>query len=214
MKKIVTTLAFLLLFPFSIWASGTTTEEISTEENKETQNIVNLEEESVVISDGDTKTVTSKYFDLVLIRKAQLPFGKKVPYEIEITSHIDSPKTQILWEVPTTMTINAKHNEFISIGKDETKKFKATLTPNRDGTYVVGVNVISWQFDTNYTNSIKDTLEFDKNLVLQPVSDAYKVGNILKIFLLIVMSLVALYAGYFFTKKGMKYIKKWLTPPM
>ena len=151
---------------------------------------------------------------MVLIRKAQLPFGKKVPYEIEITSHIDSPKTQILWEIPTTMTISEKHKEFISIGKDETKTFKATLTPNRKGTYVVGVNVISWQFDTNYTNSIKDTLEFDKNLVLQPVSDAYKVGNILKIFLLIIMSLVAIYMGYFLTKKGMKYIKKWLTPPM
>ena len=215
MKKLLIALLFsiFLTIPYAVYASGESEDSRETTVASETS-VVSLEDESITTTDGDTTTVTSKYFDLVLTRRAQLPFGKKVPYEIQITSHIDSNQTQILWEVPTTLEVKAKHSEFVSIGKDETKTFKATVTPKRDGTYVVNVSVVSWQHDTNYTNSVKDTLTFDQNLVLQPVSDAYRIGNILKIFVILVLSGILIFLGYYFAKKSIKPLKKWLTPPM
>ena len=216
MKKLTLTILLLvttLLTPTLIFASGGD-DETSQPEVQSENSVVDLESESTVTSEGDTTTVTNKYFDLVLIRKAQLPFGKKVPYEIQITSHIDSERTQILWEVPTTLEVNPRHSEFVSIAKDETRTYKANITPKRMGTYVVSVNVVSWQHDTNYTNSVKDTLVFDQDLVLQPVSDAYRVGNILKIFVIFVLCGIVLFLGYYFTKKSIPMIKKWLTPPM
>jgi hypothetical protein len=206
MRKILLTIGILLLLPSLAIASG-------LEESEDTTIIEDVKaEQTMETVDENTVKTTSKYFDLVLTRSSQLPFGKKVTYEISITPHLDSSKTQILWEVPTTMDVNPRHSEFVSIAEGETKTYKATITPNREGTYVVNVNVVSWQYDTNYTNSIKDTITFDENLVLQPVSTAYILGNALKIFLIIILFAALGLLTFVLVKNNTAKIKKWLTP--
>lgn len=199
MKTILVSFLLLFTFPLITFAE----EEVVTED---------VSSEQVVSTEENITTATSKYFDLVLTRSAQLPFGKKVTYEIEITPHMDSNKTQIIWDLPSTIEVSPKHTEFVELKKEETGTYKATITPTREGTYVINVNVISWQYDTNYTNSIKDTVTFDQSLILQPVSTAYQVGNALKIFLILILSAGTIYIGYVLSKKGSKSLKKWLTP--
>jgi len=110
------------------------------------------------------------------------------------------------------MDVTPRHSQFVNIAEGETKVYKATVTPNREGTYVVNVNVVSWQYDTNYTNSIKDTITFDEDLILQPISTAYILGNILKIFLIILLFVGIGLLAFVLVKKNTARLKKWLTP--
>lgn len=175
------------------------------------------EEESmpVVTEDTEKKAVTSenKYFELELVRGPQNALNKSIPYTLYITPKIESEKTQILWEVPSTLGVKPSHREFVTLNKDETYKFKATISPEREGTYDVTVNIVSWQYNTNYTNSVSSTVTLSESLLVQPVDSEYTVS----ILLMVVLGILLLAAGAFFAYKSsdklIKRLKIWLTPP-
>ncbi len=182
------------------------TELVSEETELETET-----QEGVV--DENTRSTKNRYFDLTLERKPQTPFGKYVPYILTVTPHIDSPRTQILWNTPTTLQANPKHAEFVALESDQTYTFEGKIKPLRSGSYDFSISVISWQHDTNYTNSIKDNLVFDSAMVLQPVSSHYQILNILRFVLIGLAFVVLVILTIKIVKKYTQKAKKWLTPP-
>lgn len=175
------------------------------------------EEESIpiVTEDVKKKTVMSEnnYFELELVRGAQSPFNKSIPYTVYITPKIESDKTQIRWEVPSTLKADPSHKEIVTLNKGETYKFKATISPQRAGTYDVTVNIVSWQYNTNYTNSVSSTVTLSDNLVVDPVDSEYTISIL---FLVLFGILLLGGAGFFVYKSSDKIIKRikiWLTPP-
>jgi hypothetical protein len=198
---------------------GTSEEDTENQQEKElsSEDGISKEEDDEIIDetviDEFTKATTNRYFDLTLERKPQTPFGKYVPYELTITPHLDSPRTQILWNTPSTLESKPRHAEFVSLENGETYVFKGRVKPLRAGVVDFSVSVISWQHDTNYTNSITDTIVFNNNLVLQPVSTHYQLLNVLRFFLVALgfAGIVALVV--IVVKKNAPKAKRWLTPP-
>ncbi len=203
--KLFTTIVLLLL-SFSLISAQDSTVEIDTE---------TAENESIPIVEEKEKTTTStnKYFELELIRGTQNPLTKSIPYTLYITPKIESEETQILWSVPSTLIAKPSHKEFQTLQKDQTYTFKMNVSPQREGSYEVTANIVSWQYDINYTNSVSSTLELSKNLVVQPVDSEYT----LSILLLTLGGLILLGMGGFLAYKAsdklIKKLKSWLTPP-
>jgi len=160
-----------------------------------------------------TKITENTYFDLTLERGFQTPFGKYVPYTLTVTPHLDSNKTQILWNTPSTLEAVSNHPEFVSLEAERTYTFEGKIKPLKSGTYDFSISVLSWQYDTNYTNSISDNLTFDKNLTLQPIGARYKYLNILKFSLIGIAFIALVVLTIIVVKSYMKKAKKWLTPP-
>lgn len=180
------------------------TDELEDEEEAES-------EETVV--DEHTKKSSNLYFDLTLERGPQTPFGNYVPYTLTITPHIDSTRTQILWNMPATLESVPKHEEFVSMQSNQDYVFEGRVKPLREGTYDFSISVISWQHDTNYTNAISDTLVFNGNLVLQPVSSHYQLLNVLRYSGIAILFIAILVGTVIVVKKYTVKAKKWLTPP-
>ncbi|MHC1716750.1 MAG: hypothetical protein AB9915_02620 [Candidatus Dojkabacteria bacterium] len=201
-KILVYTILFSFLFLNQVQASGEEPSLVSQEQT----------EEVTVINENTTK-VTNKYFDLVLIKKNQSAFGKDVPYVLQITPHLSSPKTQILWDSPNTLSVSPKHKEFLSMEEGKTYTVKANVKPLRYGTYDFTVSVISWQYDTNYTNAASDTLTFDKGLVLQPTSAEYQITNVIKYIVIVALFGLVCFGVVKMSKQYSKKAKQWLTPP-
>jgi hypothetical protein len=215
MKKslIVLTLLSTLLFPtFLLYGAG---EEILPEENEAVaQELTELEEDSVErIIDDSTKISQNVYFDLRLERKPQTPFGNYVPYVLTVTPHLNSPRTQIIWNTPSTLESKPKHQDFVSLQEGQEYIFEGRIRPLRGGTYDFSISVISWQHDTNYTNSINDTIVFSENLVLQPVTSQYQLLNVLKFGLIAVAFIVVVILVLFLVRGVAPKAKDWLTPP-
>lgn len=170
-------------------------------------------EEDEDTSKEDEEEISSKYFDLKLERRPQSGFNKHVRYILTIYPHIDSKRTQILWNVPSSLKIKPRHKEFISLKKGETYILKADIEPTKAGTFDFSVSALAWEHDTNYTNVASEKIEFDSDLILQPVSSEYKWVNILK-YVLIILAFVGGVFGLLklFSKLSPK-IKAWLTPP-
>ncbi len=207
---LVTLFSSSLLLPSFLNAQAELTSEETALISEETELESEVTED---IIDENTKSTKNRYFDLTLERKPQTPFGKNVPYILTITPHLDSPKTQILWNTPTTLQASSKHAEFVALESDQTYTFEGKIKPLRSGSYDFSISVISWQHDTNYTNSIKDNLVFDSNLVLQPVSSHYQTLNILR-FVLTGLGFIGLVIlTIIIVKKYTQKAKKWLTPP-
>ncbi len=209
--KFITTLFFLSTLTFTpllqTYADGAPENQLTPV----TQS-TNTEKKVEKIDENQTK-VTTKYFDLLLIRKSQSAIFGYVPYELQITPHLDSSKTQILWYTPTTLSASATHKEFISMKEGVTYKVRANIKPLKSGTYEITASVISWQHDTNYANTINDTITFDKSLVLQPSSTRYAIMSVLK-YVIIIAIFVAI--SFLIVKLSKKYAGKarqWLTPP-
>ena len=176
-------------------------------------NPIDLEESETTIIDEYTTEVSNRFFDLTLERRHQSAFGKHVPYILTITPHIDSRRTQILWNIPPGLEVRTRHSDFVNLRKGETYTFKANIVPIRSGTYDFSVSALAWEHDTNYTNAISDRIQFDSNLVLQPVSAQYQWMNVLK-FALIFLAFGGVCFGVY--KISMKYFpkfKEWITPP-
>jgi len=172
-------------------------------------------EEKIQIEDKETNTTTSinNYFELELKRGTQNPITKTIPFTVYVTPKINSSKTQILWNVPTVFDVERKHNEFVSLTKGQTYSFSASLTPQKSGSYEVSVNVISWQTDSNKSNSADYKLVIDKSLTVQPVDTMYTVYIIL-----IIVGIIGVFVLLFFLIKKaanvlIKKAKSWLTPP-
>lgn len=159
------------------------------------------------------KDNTNKYFDLVLTRDEQSPLDKSITYTIAITPHMASPKTQILWNAPSSVKINPRHKEFVSLVADKTYSYKVNIKPSKAGTIDLSVNVISWQYDTNYTNSANNTLQIDSNLLVVPLDPGYQVGVIAKVLIIIFLSGGAIWGGIIIAKRVSKKAKVWFTPP-
>jgi hypothetical protein len=178
-------------------------------------------EEEVMLDDEGTETVINdhtklsenRYFDLTLERGPQTAFGQYVPYIITITPHLESPETQIIWNMPTTLEAYPKHSEFVSLEKDQTYSFEGRVKPLKGGIYDFSISVISWQYNTNYTNTVGDNVVFNDKLVLQPVSSFYQWMNILQFGLIFLVFAVAVFITILIVKKYTKKAKKWLTPP-
>ncbi|MGI5897612.1 MAG: hypothetical protein ACOX6Q_00400 [Candidatus Dojkabacteria bacterium] len=213
--KLLLLLTSVLLLPLSqIYADGESTEKpITTLENTTTNTEPTSTEKKVEKIDENQTKVTTKYFDLLLIRKNQSALFGYVPYELQITPHLDSSKTQILWYTPTTLSASPRHKEFISMREGITYKVKANIKPLKSGTYEITASVISWQHDTNYANTINDTLTFDKSLVLQPSSTQYVVMSILKYIMFVAIFAAICFAIVKLSKRYVTKAKQWLTPP-
>jgi hypothetical protein len=97
--------------------------------------------------------------------------------------------------------------------KDQTYVFEGKIKPLRGGVYDFSISVISWQYDTNYTNSVGDNVVFNDSLVLQPVSSQYNWMNVLKFGLIFIGFAIVIVAVVIVIKKYAKKAKKWLTPP-
>lgn len=172
-----------------------------------------LKNEALRNAQENTERTQNTYFDLTLERGSQTPFGKYVPYILTITPHLDSSKTQVLWNVPSTLEAKPKHPEFVNLDTGKTYTFEGKIKPLKSGTYDFSISVLSWQYDTNYTNSISDNLTFDNNLVLQPMGAKYRYLNILKFALIGIAFIGLTILTVIVVKSYMKKAKKWLTPP-
>ncbi len=208
MKKIIALLLFvaLLSVPFAsvVRAEGTdeTTVDITSENfSLETQ-----------IDENTTKT-TNKYFDLTLSEGLQSPLDKSITYTLTIVPHIDSSKTQITWDSSSTIKITPKHSEFVSVSKDGEYTYKAKIRPTVSGVYKINVSVVSWQYDTNYTNTVNNSLTLSSGLVSQPITPEYTILVVIEIVVILGISALAIWGGIEFTKKFLKKTKVWLTPP-
>lgn len=197
MKKILLLLTILLIFPISKSNAQVTPEEVS-------------------VVDTQTESVDSfeRYFDLELTRESQSAINKSITYILTITPKIDSPKTQIVWDVPSTFKVTPKHNDFVNLSKDQTYTFKAVVFPKKEGTYDVTANVTSWQSKGNFTNSTSSTVELNKGLVVQPVDSGYTIGILLLVVSIIAASVIVLIVLKKSSSKILGRIKIWLTPPI
>ena len=163
--------------------------------------------------DENTTRATNKYFDLTLSEGLQSPVDKSITYTLTIVPHIDSSKTQIIWDSSSTIKITPKHKEFVSVTKDGEFKYKAVIKPSMGGTYNINVSVISWQYDTNYTNTVSNSLTLSKSLVSQPITSEYTILVVIEILVIIGVVGLAIWGGIELSKKFLKKTKVWLTPP-
>ena len=170
-------------------------------------------ETEVTIVDESTTKSSNIYFDLTLERGDQTPFGNYIPYTLTVTPHIDSPRTQILWNVPSTLEALPRHEEFVSMQRGQEYILEGRIRPLKEGTYDFSISVIAWQHNTNFTNSVSDNVTLNRNLVLQPVSSNYQILNTLRWVGIGLLFIGIIVISVVLVKKYMKKAKDWLTPP-
>ncbi|MDD3474972.1 MAG: hypothetical protein PHP08_03710 [Candidatus Dojkabacteria bacterium] len=168
---------------------------------------------TIYAEEETTREVTTQYFNLSISKGLQSAWDKSITYTVTITPQIDSEETQILWDAPTAIDITPRHSEFVDLTRGETYTFNAKVRPERSGSYEISVNVISWQHDTNYTNSVSDIITFDSNLLVSPQDPNYIYAILVKYLIIFVFVGLLTWGVIFFSKKGLKSLKKWLTPP-
>ncbi|MDD4382394.1 MAG: hypothetical protein PHE21_03590 [Candidatus Dojkabacteria bacterium] len=191
MKKILLIIILLLTFtPFST---------ILAQDNEEESNLISTQE--------------NRYFELTLEKITQSAFDKSIVYELTIKPLIDSPRTQITWVAPLSFKTNPRHSEFVDLEIDQTYTYKANIKPLKSGTYDISVSVVSWQYDTNYTNSISDTVVINGSLLVEPVFSEYTTGVIIITVISLLLFAFLIWFVIKLTKKGLAKAKKWLTPP-
>lgn len=176
------------------------------------EEIVEDDAEITIIDESTTKS-SNIYFDLTLERANQTPFGNYVPYTLTVRPHIDSPRTQVIWNVPSTLQAVPRHDAFVSMQRGQEYVLQGRIRPLKEGTYDFSISVIAWQHNTNFTNSISDNVNFNRNLVLEPVSTHYQVLNTLRWVGVTVLFVGAIVLLVILAKKYMKKAKVWLTPP-
>lgn len=198
MKKLIIGF-FILLLLFNSVAYAQKDEQYELTNESEKEEIV------------DTKTV-AKFFELNLINAGQSPLTKKVSYILEITPLIDTPRTQIVWNIPATLKVYPKHKEFVSMQKGITYSVKATIKPLKEGHHNLSVSTISWQHDTNYTNTVDADIYFDRSLIAQPITEQYKTQQIILIVSILLVFGGLIFGAVLLIKKYAKKAKDWLTP--
>lgn len=203
MKKIILLLFTMFIFSSSILAQESDTIDTNLENEQQVENIV----------DDKTIRTSSPYFELEFVRGAQNPLTQKIPLKVTITPKINSSRTQILWNVPTVFEVNTNHPEFVSMNKGQTYTYTASIKPIKEGPYSISVNVISWQADSNKSNSADLSITINKSLIVTPIDTMYYIYIL--IYVLIAVGIVALLV--FLISKGIKTVVKrakiWFTPP-
>mgnify|MGYP003587033450 CR=1 FL=1 len=195
-----TTLLFVGVVP-AAYAQEATAEDSSGEYTLQTE------------VDENTNMATNKYFDLTLSEGVQSPLNKNITYTLTVVPHLSSSKVQIIWDSSSTIKITPKHNEFVSMTDGEEYTFKATVRPTASGTYKVNASVIAWQYDTNFTNTVNNSLTLDTGLVSQPVTIEYIILIVIEFLIIIATAALAIWGGIEGSKKLLKKTKSWLTPP-
>lgn len=203
MKKIILLLFTMFIFSSSILAQESDTIDTNLENEQQVENIV----------DDKTIRTSSPYFELEFVRGAQNPLTQKIPLKVTITPKINSSRTQILWNVPTVFEVNTNHPEFVSMNKGQTYTYTASIKPIKEGPYSISVNVISWQADSNKSNSADLSITINKSLIVTPIDAMYYIYIL--VYVLIAVGIVALLV--FLISKGIKTVVKrakiWFTPP-
>lgn len=208
MKKILSILTLLTIFT-AFSSSLVSAQEVLTETEDTSSGEYTLE----ATVDENTTRATNKYFDLTLTEGGQSPLDKSITYTLTIVPHIDSAKTQIIWDSSSTIKITPRHNEFVSVTKDVESKYKAIIKPTMSGEYKITASVVSWQFDTNYTNTVNNSLTLSNGLVSQPITPEYTILVVIEVLVLLGVSGLAIWGGVELSKKVLKKTKVWLTPP-
>jgi len=210
MKKILSILILLTIFVSSSYSLVKAQEPATTGTPEDTATGDYTLETTV---DENTTRATNKYFDLTLSEGLQSPLDKSITYTLTIVPHIDSSKTQIIWDSSSTIKIKPRHKELVSVTKDVESTYKATIKPTVGGEYKITASVVSWQYDTNYTNTVNNSLTLSSGLVSQPVTPEYTILVVIEILILIGVSGLAVWGGLELSKKVLKKTKVWLTPP-
>jgi len=205
MKKIFFTLFLLFFLTIPVFAQETEMDLLNEEVEIKNQ---------VTDIENSTVTSTNQYFKLELKRGVQSPITKKIPFTVYITPKMDSPKTQITWNIPTSFKLEQKHEEYVSLKKDQTYSFSASAKPEQKGTYDITVNVISWQYNTNKSNSAYYNITLDKSLVIQPLDPKYTLLLLLFVFGVLVASGALIFVLIKSLKIIIKKVKVWITPPV
>lgn len=213
MKKILLSILILLLASLFIYAQEDN-EGMTYEEMLEQKNVTIATDDESQDTDNSLSITNNDYFQLELIRKAQNPFNKKIPFEIVITPKIDSPKTQIIWSTSSVFTVEKEHSEFVSLENGNTYTYSAKLKPNKEGTYNISVNVVSWQFNSNKSATVEYNITINKSLTVQPVDTMYIVTLLLFVLGILGVSALGIYIITKSIKVLVKKAKIWLTPPI
>lgn len=169
---------------------------------------------SVTIESNNNQQANTKYFDITMERKGQAAWDKSLTYVIYVTPKINSTRTQIIWEAPIAIDIKPRHKEFVDLYQGQTYTFKAKIKAQREGVYELSANLIAWQHDANYTNSVSDIISFNEKLLALPVDPMYTWRLIGKYLLILSTIGLGLWILAMYGKKGLKRLKAWLTPPI
>lgn len=164
-------------------------------------------------SDENLSTNT-KYFDIRMERGGQAAWDKAVTYIIYVTPKMDSERTQIIWEAPVAIDISPKHKEFVDLYQGQTYNFKAKIKANKPGNYEISVNLIAWEHDANYTNSVNDLITFDNRLLAVPLDSKYTLKVVGKYFIIFGSIGVLIWILVLKGKIWLIKLKHWLTPPI
>lgn len=211
MKKLADILLIIYIILFSSVPLYAKEEDIESDFDMEVDIV---EESSDTTTTEDNLTIDTRYFEIELVREGQSAWNKAVTYMIYVTPKIDSKRTQIIWDTPTVIDVKPRHPEFVDLYKGETYSFKARIFSERAGTYEITVNIIAWQHDTNYTNSVSDIITFDDDLLAQPLDSGYTFGVIVKILVILSVIGLVIFLLVRFGRKGFVTFKHWLTPPI
>lgn len=212
MKKIV---SFLLSFLFCITSVGEVLADTNTAVTETTDTSTSSGDYTLQtqVDDSTTKAV-NKYFDLTLTQDLQSPLDKSITYTLTVVPHLDSAKTQMIWNnSSSSLTVTPRTKGFVSMTAEQTYTYKAVVKPTTSGTFTISVSVISWQYDTNYTNSVENTLVLNSGLVSQPMGTAYLILLVVEVLVIIGILLFAGWGIKKLVKRYRKAAKDWLTPP-
>ena len=160
-----------------------------------------------------TSTPTFEYFNVKVYPASQSAWNKKVTVYVEFQATINSDKVQIEWDVPSGITIEPKYPAFFSVKSGQTYKYKALITPKTSGTYNIAANVISWQYNTNYTSSGNSVITFDDQLLTKPVMASYSTGVIVKWVTIVGAIGILGYIGVIYAIKSKKKFDRWFNLP-
>jgi uncharacterized membrane protein (DUF485 family) len=186
MKYILTILLFLL-FPFATFAQDAP---VTT-----------------------TSSPTFEYFNVKVTPDSQSPWNKNVSVYVEFVATINSDKVQIDWDVPSGIVLTPKYPNFFSVKAGETYRFKAIITPKTSGTYNIAANVISWQYNTNYTSSGNALITFGEDLLTVPLTPNYSTTLIIQWVVIIGSVVLAGYVGVLYALKSKRKFDKWFNLP-
>jgi uncharacterized protein YxeA len=204
MKKLLNILiSFLLILPMS--ATLIFAQEITNDSSGD----YTLQTEV----DEATSKATNKYFDLTLSEGVQSPLNKNITYTLTIVPHLSSSKVQIIWDSSSTIEITPKHQEFVSVTDGNKYTYKAVIKPSASGTYKINASVIAWQYDTNYTNTVSNSLTLNDALVSQPMTIEYIILVVIVTLIILAIAGLSIWGGIEYSKKLLKKTKNWLTPP-
>ena len=214
MKKVILSIPILFLSSIFIYAQSDE-DGITYEQNQQMEeSLITIDSQELEDENPNTSITSNDYFYLELTKNTQNPFNKKISFTINITPKIDSPKTQIIWSTPSVFTVEKEHSDFVSLSKGETYSYSAKLNPNKEGTYTLSVNVVSWQYNSNKSASVDYNMTINKSLILQPVDSTFIITLVLFILGVIGGSALLIYISIKSIKKLAIKAKIWLTPPI